>query len=52
MKHCLKRKNQDISAVEILDTDEFKSKVKFLSIDLNYIDGYSKWNQLGHKRFV
>ena len=32
-----------ITAIEILDKDEFKSKVKFLSVDLNYIDGYSQY---------
>ena len=40
---CLHNEKQDISAVEILDTDKFKSKVKFLSVDLNYIDGYSQY---------
>ena len=40
---CLNRNEQDITAIEILDKDEFKSKVKFLSVDLNYIDGYSQY---------
>ena len=34
---CLKK--QDITAIEIIDTDEFKNKIKCLFCDLNYIDG-------------
>ena len=35
--------DQDITAVEILEKDELKNKVKFLTCDLNYIDGYEQY---------
>ena len=40
---CLNANDQDITAVEILEKDELKNKVKFLTCDLNYIDGYEQY---------
>ena len=35
--------DKDITAIEIIDTDEFKNKVKFLYCDLNFIEGYKQY---------